>query len=267
MPNDASRARTLSDNEPFRPRRLDIQQDHCIGEFTRIQLVNELPLSNAAGREATIQFAPGEPAPCDHTVFLFDYLSNVLHIDEHRNGVTHAGFARYIQSVGELNAVIATPIIGIDAMVRFQRKDTFSKITIGLAGMDNATHLRNLGFNQTEILALTELFQAPKLKLELSISSRKHDPEGLARVKETVMTLLNLPPRQLKKLVVEGREEGEDEDFPVDLIRGRIKFETEVELDQGRIADAQRYRAVREAWIENRDELRERFNPASDQPI
>lgn len=267
LPNDASRARTLSENEPFRPRRLDIQADHCIGEFTRIRAVNELPLSNAAGREDVLRFEPGEPAPCDHTVFLFDYLSNVLHIDEHPHGVTHAGFARYIQAVGELASVVATAIISQDAMRRFGRQETFSKITVSLAGMDNAAHMRNLGFNQTEILALTELFQAPKLKLELSITSRRRDPDGLARVRETVLNLLNLPSRQLKKLVVEGREEIAGDDFPVDLIKGRIKYETEVESDQGRIADAERYRAVREAWSRNRDELRERFNPAPDPPV
>jgi hypothetical protein len=241
--------------------------DHCLGEFTRIQAVSELPLSNAAGRESTIQFAPGEPTPCDHTVFLFDYTSNVLHIDEHPHGVTHTGFARYIQAVGELDHVAATPIIGMDAMIRFERQQIFSRITISLAGMDNAQNLRNLGFDQNEILALTALFQAPKLKLELGIRSRKRDPEGLARVRETVRNLLNLPREQLKKLVVNGREEGATEDFPVDLIKGRIKYETEVELEQGRIADAQRYRAVREAWTRNSDELRRRFNPAPDQQI
>jgi|ERR1017187_6892014 hypothetical protein len=265
LPNDASRARVLSENEPFRPRRLDLQQDHCIGEFTRIQAVNQLPLSNAAGREGTIQFAPGEPTPCDHAVFLFDCLSNVLHIDEHPHGATHSGFARYIQAVGELNAVTASPIIGLDAMLKFQRQQTFSKITVSLAGMDHADHLRNLGFNQKEILALTALFRAPKLKMELGITSRKQDPEGLARIRETVTSLLALPAKQLKKLVVEGREEGEVEDFPVDLIKGRVKYETEVELEEGRIGDAQRYRAVREAWTRNRDELRQRFSPAPNQ--
>jgi hypothetical protein len=265
LPNDASRARTISENEPVRPRRLDLQPEYCEGEFTRIQLVDEMPLSNTAGRESVLQFAPGDPQPCDHTVFLFDYLSNVLHIDEHRGAVTHSGFARYIQAVGELQGVLATAIISQDAMIRFARQENFSKITVSLAGMDDAGYLRNLGFNQETILALTNLFHAPKLKLEMSISSRRRDPEGLGRIRETVTALLNLPSKQLKKLIVEGREDGGAEDFPVDLIKGRIKYETEVNLEEGRIADAQRYRAVREAWTRNRDELRQRFRPDPNQ--
>lgn len=261
LPNDASRARLISQNEPVRPRSLDLNPDHCTGEFTRIQVLNELPLSNTAGREDTLRFGPDDPTPCNHTVFLFDYMSNVLHIDEHYGSVTHAAFARYIQAVGELRSVSATPIIGIDAMIKYHRQETFSKITVSLAGMDNAEYLRGLGFNQTQILALTDFLSAPKLKLEASITSRRQDPEGLGRVRETVEALLHLPPKQLKKLVVEGREKDGTDDFPVDLIKGRMKYEIELELDQGGISDADRYRAVREAWTRNRDELRERFRP------
>ena len=265
LPDDASRARTISENEPLRPRTLNLQQDHCSGEFTRIRLVNELPLSNAAGREDTLHFGPDDPTPCDHTAFLFDYESNVLHVDEHQGGVTHAAFGRYIQAVGELQSVVATPILKMDEMIKFQRQQTFSRITVSLAGMDDAEHLRNLGFNQEQIMALTDFLSAPKLKLEARITSRRRDPEGLSRIRETVNALLNLPSRQLKKLIVEGREEGAEEDFPVDLIKGRIKYEVEVNLDQGGIADADRHRAVREAWIRNRDELRARFRPEANQ--
>jgi hypothetical protein len=265
LPNDASRARTISENEPVRPRSLNLQQDHCSGEFTRIQVVNELALSNAAGREDTLRFGPGDPTPCDHTPFLFDYMSNVLHIDEHYGSVTHAAFARYVQAVGECHSVAALPIISLDAMTKYARQQTFSRITVSLAGMDNAEYLRNLGFNQRQILDLTDFLQAPKLKLEASITSRKHDPEGLNRIRETVEALLSLPSKQLKKLIVEGREEDGTEDFPVDLIKSRIKYELQVNLEQGGIADADRHRAVREAWIRNRDELRNRFRPEANQ--
>jgi hypothetical protein len=264
LPNDASRARTISENEPVRPRRLDLQQDYCFGEFTRIRVLNELALSNAAGQENVLHFNPGDPTPCDHTPFLFDYLSNVLHLDEHASGVTHSAFARYVQTVGELQSVIATPIINLDEMIKFERQQTFSKITVSLAGMDNAEHLRHLGFDQQQIMALTQFLAAPKLKIEAKITSRKRDPEGLDRIRETVTALLRLPPKQLKKLVVEGREDGGD-DFPVDLIKGRIKYEVDVDLNQGGIADAERHRAVREAWIRNRDELRNRFRPNPNQ--
>jgi hypothetical protein len=265
LPNDESRARTISENEPIRPRQLDLQQDHCSGQFTRIQLLGELALSNTAGRENTIRFGPGDPTPCNHTAFLFDFRSNVLHIDEHQGAVTHAAFARYVQAVGELRSAVATPIISLDAMTKYNRQRTFSKITVNLAGMDNAEYLRNLGFNQQQILSLTDFLSAPKLKLEASITSRKKDPEGLNRIRETVSALLSLPPKQLKKLVVEGREEDGTADFPVDLIKGRMKYELEVNLDQGGIADADRSRAVREAWIRNRDELRNRFRPEANQ--
>jgi hypothetical protein len=132
--------------------------------------------------------------------------------------------------------------------------------------MDNAEYLRNLGFNQQQILDLTDFLSAPKLKFEASITSRRRDPQGLNRIWETVQALLRLPPKQLKKLVVEGRGEGEEEDFPVDLIKGRIRYSLEVNLDQrGGIADADRYRAVREAWTTNRDELRGRWRPEPNQ--
>jgi hypothetical protein len=70
------------------------------------------------------------------------------------------------------------------------------------------------------MMALTEFLSAPKLKLEASIVSRKHDPEGLNRIRETVTALLALPSKQLKKLVVRGREVDGTVDFPVDL--GRV---------------------------------------------
>lgn len=263
LPNDASRARTISENEPVRPRNLSVQQDHVFGEFTRIQVLNELALSNTAGLEDTLRFSPGDPTPCDHTAFLFDYLSNVLHIDEHAGCVTHAAFARYVQSVGEVQSVSATPIVSIEEMIKYERQQTFSKITVSLAGMDNADLLRNLGFNQQQIMALTDFLGAPRLKFEAKITSRKHEPEGLHRVRETVDALLRLPPKQLKKLVVEGREEEGGADFPVDLIKGRMKYEVEVNSGEGGIADADRRRAVREAWTQNRDELRNRFRPES----
>ena len=79
LPNDGSRARTISENEPVRPRKLNIENDYCWGEFTRIKVLSEMPLSNAAGKEDTLKFAPGDPTPCDHTAFLFDYESSVLH--------------------------------------------------------------------------------------------------------------------------------------------------------------------------------------------
>jgi len=266
MPNDVSRARTISENEPVRPRSLNLQEDHCSGVFTRIRILRQLALSNAAGREDTLRFQPGDPTPCDHTPFLFDYRSNVLHIDEHAGGVTHAAFARYIQSVGELQSVQASVIISQEDLIRFQRQQTFSKITVSLAGMDNAEYLRNLGFDQRQIMALTHFLGSPKLKLEASITSRKREPEGLNRIKETVAALLTLGPKQLKKLVVEGREDEETQDFPVDLIKGRIRYEVDVNLNQeGEIADADRHAAVREAWIRNRDALRQRFRPEANQ--
>jgi len=266
LPNDASRSQTLSATEDMRPRSLQRDNEVWIGEFTRIHKIDTLPLTHPSGQERVLEFGPDDPHPSEHTVFLFDPQSNVLHIDEHAGAVTHAGFARYIQAVEQLRSVSATPIIGADAMMRFARQENFSRITVSLAGMDNAEYLRSLGFNQEELLRLIDLFNAPKVKLEMSIASRKHDPEGLARVRETVGALLNLPSKQLKKLVVEGREQGGSEDFPVDLIKGRVKYIKEVELDQGRIADADRYRAVREAWERNRDELRGRFTAAPEQP-
>jgi hypothetical protein len=151
----------------------------------------------------------------------------------------------------------------MDALIQFEKQKTFSKITVSLAGMENAEYLRNLGFNQQQILGLTEFLHAPKLKLEARITSRKRDPDGLNRIRETVSALLTLPKKQLKKLVVEGREEGGEEDFPVDLIKGRIKYEVNSNQE---ITDADRHRAVREAWVANRDELRGRFRPEADQP-
>lgn len=259
LPNDKSRARMISDDEPVRARTVDVKDDHCTGELTRIDDVTEMPLSNVAGKEGTLHFGPEDPKPCKHTIFLFDFVSNVLHLDEHRGSVTHAAFARYLQAAGEVQSVAAMPIIRLDAMELFAKQETFSRISVSLAGMGNAAHLRGLGYTDETILNLTNLFHAPKLKLDMRIVSRKQDAEGLARIKETVASLLALPSKQLKKLVVEGKEQNGDEYFPVDLIKSRMRFELELSSRKEDITDADRYRAVREAWTRHRDELRGRF--------
>ncbi len=253
LPDNETRAFMLAD-EPIRPRRLELNQDHCFADFVRIRLVNEMDLADVRGQEDVIHFTPEGLHPAEKTAFVYDNESGVLFLQEGR-GITAASLARYFKSVGRLDSVQALPVLKLDALERFQRQRRFTLFKVKLAGLDNATLLRELGLTNHELIRMAHQYRAPTATVQLQLDRR--DEGSLRSVLETVTALLPLPRKNLKSMLVKGGEEGEEE-FLVDFIRDRMVYS--VPLDTGEEpTDAQRYNAVLGAWQEHRTELRNRF--------
>lgn len=272
LPDDHSRTVMLSD-EPIRPRRGQIKfnPEYCLVDFSRIRQIGELPLSDIHGAEDKIVFEPGGKHPAERTAILFDAQSSCLFVHEHAGGISAAAFGRYFSSVGnQANGtpmkVKVDPVLKHEALLRFAKQKHHTRIKVRLAGMDDTSFLEKQGEAAKPLLSMINFFGAPVLKVEASIGAAKEEPAPwLSNIGETVTALLGLrSTKQLKQLVVLGHEDGEAADFPVDFIKDRITFTWEVEsVKQRVITDAERYRAVTEAWRANQAELRDRFRHAS----
>jgi hypothetical protein len=108
---------------------------------------------------------------------------------------------------------------------------------------------------------MIEEYKTPILKYEVSLEKGDEGTVDGAGVFATVSALVGLPRKNLKRLQVLGSESPGAPDFPVDFIQDRITSSLEVELPKGsRPKDADRYRAVAQAWREYNAELRQRYS-------
>lgn len=257
---------TLSADEPIRPRKLEICSEYCLGDFTKIRRVDEMHLTDLSGNEETMRFGPNSKRPSEFTAFLFDSTSSCLFVHEHQYGITHASIGRYFQLATGAHRLQFQPVLRIGTDDWLEKQHHFSRIKIVLAGIENADFLRDQGLGTNRILGLLNAYQAPTVWIDLRMGKSDDDRGGLSEVKSTVKALLPFTGRggKVKQLIVSGSESREAEEFPVNFIKDRLTFHWDVECSRGSLpSDADRYRAVTEAWTKFGQELRRRFAASS----
>lgn len=251
-------------DDPIRPRdRIEVTDQCCVLDFSRIPQIDRIDTGDLAGQEGEIKFGPDDQRPCRYTVVLLDQHSNTMYIHEGA-GVSHVTVGKYLKAVADLGTLHVEVVLhDIDALERLRTRKHRS-FRVRIAGIENASVLKAQGLGDEAILKTMQVHRSPNAKIALGLDD--HQPGQLDNVLETAAALLgwnNLPHifgklKPVKEIVVGDDEETEN---LVNLLDDRMRYAEEVELDRGQTpSDAQRHRAVRNAFERYRSNLRARYS-------
>jgi hypothetical protein len=266
LPPDEARAKDLTD-DPIRPRNaITVTPEYALVDFSRIRQTDRIELSDRRGDEGQITFGPGDKRPCVHTAVLVDYHCNIIYVHEQLGGVSHAVVARYFAALANADRLPVEVVMNLDGIMRLQGKVPNS-IKIRLSGIDNAEQLRGQGYGDDAILNLLREFRAPKAVLTLGLEEGAGSLDRILQTATAILSWNGLFGRRRPVKEISIRAEDEDHEELVNLLKDRMVHLEEIELEVGREpTDAQRYRAVINAWQRYRVELRQRYPVAAQPP-
>jgi hypothetical protein len=255
LPNDESRASTLTD-DPIRPREIITHDDHCLMDFNRIRQTDHIKTSDLKGNEGEVKF--GDLKPSERTAVLLDPSSQVMFVHEHAWGIGHTTIAKYLKAAAKLDSIRSGIVLRKGGLERLHDKSLRS-MKVRLAGIGNAKTLESIGDGDAAILLLLQAFRAPDATIKVSIDSEKES--YLDNILETASALIGwnslFGKRRPVKEILVTTDGDEGADAHVNLMKDRISHLEAIDLEAGKEpTDAQRYRAVVEAWKAHGDELR-----------
>jgi hypothetical protein len=268
LPGKKRAAQLMED--PIRPReRITISDQCCVLDFSRFSPTDRIPTGDVEGNEGEIRFAPDDLRPCKYTAILLDQHSNTLYIHEGA-GVGHTVVAKYLKAVANLASLYTEVILhDVEALERLRDKH-HRRFKVRIAGIQDASVLRAQGLGDEAILKTIQVHRSPNALI--SLHYEKNEPGFLDNVMETASALIgwnNLPQifgkkRPVKEIIIGDDEETEN---VVNLLDDRMTWVEELELERGQsFTDAQRHRAVRNAFERYRNDLRRRYPVSSNVP-
>jgi hypothetical protein len=249
------------------------------GELVRIRM-DEMPVrASLTGDLDPFDFEDDEGVG-EETAFLYHRGLQVLVLQRNRIGVSNYGFVQYFQAHAEelldLDGWITLePVIEPETMARLRDTRIIRKLDVRFAGVHDPQRLAREAEDTgpapgvSKMLDLIETFAAPAAHIELSMGHERTGTLAVDRVKRTARRLMNIggdrrPEGQVKRIEITGKT-GDDEPVFLDLLRDRMIEIGEGELDaERRLPYNVRYRALRNAYSERRDQLRALFAQPDD---
>lgn len=221
--------------DPIRPRNnLQITDQYCLLDFSRIPQVERLPLSDLRGDESDMVFGPNDKRPREQTAVLLDHHSNIIYVHEHMRGISHAAVAKYFATVGGIEKLPVEVAIHMDGLLRLQGK-TPNAFRIRLSGIDDATGLGREGYGDDAVAELLRKFKAPSATIRLGLE--EDQPAAIDSLIEVATALLTWNGRfgrkkPVKELSIRAEDENDSAEL-VSLIKDRIVHYEEIESAYG----------------------------------
>ena len=203
----------------------------------------------------------------------------VLVLQRNRLGVSNYGFVQYFQAHAEelldLDGWITLePVIEPETMARLQETRIVRRFDVRFAGVHDPRQLTQEAEEPgpapgvSKMLDLIDTFGAPAAHIELSMGHERTGTLAVQSVKRTARRLMRISgdgrEGRVKRIEITGRTE-DDEPVFLDLLRDRMIEIGEGELDsERRLPYNVRYRALRTAHNERRDQLRALFAQPDD---
>jgi hypothetical protein len=179
-------------------------------------------------------------------------------------GVSHAVVAKYLAAVGAIERLPVEVAIHLDGLLRLQGK-TPRTFKVRLSGIDDATNLGRLGYGDDAIADILRKFNAPKATITLGLDD-EDQPGVIDQLLEVATEIITWNGRFGRKKPVKEISiragDGEDDVELVNLLKDRIVYHHELELEGREPTDAERYGAVVSAWNRYNVGLRERYRVA-----
>lgn len=204
----------------------------------------------------------------EETSFLFSERHQVLLLQRNGHGTRATTFLWYLENVTGVQPLELQPVLGEDALRKLQRMTVIRRFEVALARGDNPEMLRGHGYSVNRMVDLIDNFAAARIQVELSMgNSPRRASMNRISVVETARQLLGLRrdgESRVKRLIVTGKEDTDEPQEPLDLIRNRMQERISVERTGRRIQAATCRDGLREAFRNRADELDRLFPPRHD---
>lgn len=252
LPDDESRT-AVYQMEAVRCQSLQQNATHWTGDFMRVRFDAEPLKGKSTGEIEKIMFDSDEGL-CELTALLFDPVSRVVVLHEFRGGVTRNAIAHFLSRLTS-SKVSLDPCLRPNALRRVQdMEQSIRRVRVKFATPHTAA--TTVGASASRLIEAASYFSAPEMDVQLTLG-RARQTGRFRHAYDLVRDMVrwNDETGAVKKIEVEG-EDGEDRTL-IDLQSDRLVVERVVETDDRRISDAQRYRALRDAWGSQREYLAE----------
>jgi hypothetical protein len=265
------RAAKLID-DPIRAREhIHISDQYCLLDFTRFYPGDYIETGNVAGLEKTVPLGTQGERLRKHTAVLLDPQSNTMYVQEEFASarIGHNIVGKYLTAKGRLKdfwiEIVLHEKNGLERLINKKHR----RFKVAVAGIQNAEMLQAQGLGDKVVLDALKAFKSPSAVIEVSLQG---GPGTLDNVLEAAAALLgwnSLPQifgkRKPVKAITVREGDGPDEETIVNLLDDRMCYLEDIELEPGKIpTDADRKRAVTNAFEQHRDELRRRYPVQND---
>jgi len=223
------------------------------------------PIVSIAGDMRDVPLNPGEGLG-GRTHFYYRYDLKILLLQRKYDGVRVGSFERYYQRMAGVTIELF-PVVRLEEMPGLEGLDLIRKFIVKLAP-PHARHYANAGYGVASIIDLADRFSGPIAEFTVSMEHKKGSLNKTAAV-AFLRQLRRLAERSVgpkgkslavKKVVVVGLEEGDDEEktLLLDLLQDKMTMTINV-IDEDRLSDARCARALEQAYEQRGAELRQMF--------
>ena len=226
------------------------------GDLVRIRMDNLPVKASIKGSKNDLGLLADEGLG-EETAFLYDQASGVLVLQRNRLGVSMPRFSDYFSRVLDWQPIVSLlPIISGDALQRLHDISEHRRIEMRVQAPNGAGFLRDSHCAVAGVAGIMDEMGATSVSITIGVSHGKRSLNK-KRLIETVKALIPFTEKgsAVRSLKMTGRD-AEDEIVPLDFIKDRIFFETELTSGANRrISYDERKRAVRLAWATKKQEV------------
>jgi hypothetical protein len=223
------------------------------GEFSKLRMT-ELPEKGSLLTEDEMLDFANEEGLSEKRAFLYDPKLQCLAIQRNRQSATLTDLSSYMLEKSN-EEIDFDPLLSVSTYQRLAKMDEIRKFELSVAGINNSRIFEDLGLESKAFLSLNKDFQAPMLKITLSMGRQKG---GMLRniikaAKE--LGSLGKETGTVNVVKLQGIDEDGQRDL-IDLLNEPLM--EEVKLDKARsrsLPYTARLSAVHAAYRKKRDEI------------
>lgn len=240
---------------PVRPLSMTIGANTIEADFTKIRM-NTLPKRRSRlGVHRKIDFT-GDEGLGEDTCFIYRADTKILALQRSRSGVTAHLLAAYFAPIAGLHFVELRPIPGKEVFDNIDMMTDIKNIEVSIAKVKNLSFLSGRGFGAEKLIELTDLFGAGNIKIKLSASGKGNSLTG-SNLKDFIKLMIRGQSNDkvtVRKVAITGKNPGDDDLEPIDLLAKRLVYEAEIEVADSRdVSSSERLGGVKDG-IENYSE-------------
>jgi hypothetical protein len=232
---------------------------HC--DIVRIRLHETPWIAHISGSVRPIQMDNDEGLG-EATAFLYHPGFKVLVIQHNKMGVSASSLALYFQLMGQYSdSIKLEPIVHPSDLDRIKGLKQVRKFEVKLAGLTNLQAFKNDGLGLSKLLDLTEEFQSPSIRLELSMGYDRKGSLSREAIISALKGIFSIEPdsSKVEHIEVSGVNDSDEKEV-LDLIGARMREIVHL-MDGVKYTEySTRNYCVKTSWERRFQELKELFS-------
>lgn len=211
------------------------QDDITTGQLVLVNMNQQPAIVNVQqpSRDTRLIQMAAEEGIGNETAFLYAPQYRILMFHSRFGGVSRGRFSYFWEDIGEVSPIELKPVLDLTTHEKFNKMRMIRKLEVQVADLRNQAIIEGDDCTVSSILSFQQDYEAPKLKLELSIGRSK---KGTIHLENTKRLIRQLSGRDTtEKLVIKGKENEDSDPEVLDLIKQRIVSRIEVEVRNRRL--------------------------------